>query len=130
MQISMTLYIERLFKINLKEHRLPKVALVSVHLPARDTEERWVRSLDGKIPWRRAWQPAHSHGQRSLEGYSPWGRTELDTTEEGLNMQSQQIQSRGSVVRTKTVCKPDRAYSSFQNVKYRVNDGMTRLVNE
>ena len=32
-----------------------------------------------KIPWRRAWQPTavflpgESHGQRSLEGYSPWG---------------------------------------------------------
>ena len=43
----------------------------------------WVR----KIPWRRAWQctsvflPGESHGQRSLVGYSPWGRKELDTTE-------------------------------------------------
>ena len=42
----------------------------------------WVR----KIPWRRAWQPTlvflpgESHGQRSLAGYSPWGRAELDTT--------------------------------------------------
>ena len=33
---------------------------------------------DGKIPWRRKWQPApvflpgESHGQRSLVGYSPW----------------------------------------------------------
>ena len=41
----------------------------------------------GKMPWRRAWQPApvflpgESHGQRSLVGYSPWGRTESDTTE-------------------------------------------------
>ena len=41
----------------------------------------------GKIPWRRAWQPApvflpgESHGQRSLGGYSPWGHTESDTTE-------------------------------------------------
>ena len=41
----------------------------------------------GKIPWRRKWQPTpgflpgESHGQRSLAGYSPWGRTELDTTE-------------------------------------------------
>ena len=32
----------------------------------------------GKIPWRRAWQhtpvflPGESHGQRSLEGSSPW----------------------------------------------------------
>ena len=39
-----------------------------------------LRSFDpwvGKIPWRRAWQPTpvfshgESHGQRSLEGYSP-----------------------------------------------------------
>ena len=41
----------------------------------------------GKSPWRRAWQatpvfsPAGSHGQRSLVGYSPWGRKESDTTE-------------------------------------------------
>ena len=41
----------------------------------------------GKIPWRRAWQhtpaflPGESHGQRSLVGYSPWGRKALDTTE-------------------------------------------------
>ena len=41
----------------------------------------------GNIPWRMAWQltsvilPGESHGQRSLVGYSPWGRKELDTTE-------------------------------------------------
>ena len=41
----------------------------------------------GKIPWRRAWQPTpvflpgESHGQRILEGYSPWGHKELDTIE-------------------------------------------------
>ena len=41
----------------------------------------------GKIPWRRKWQPipifllGKPHGQRSLEGYSPWGRKELDMTE-------------------------------------------------
>ena len=40
----------------------------------------------GKIPWRRKWQPTpvclpgESHGQRSLAGYSPWGRKESDTT--------------------------------------------------
>ena len=40
-----------------------------------------------KISWRRAWQPSpvslpgESHGQKSLTGYSPWGRTESDTTE-------------------------------------------------
>ena len=41
----------------------------------------------GAIPWRRARQstpvilPGESHVQRSLAGYSPWGRTESDTTE-------------------------------------------------
>ena len=41
----------------------------------------------GKIPWKRKWQPTpvlllgKSHGQRSLIGYSPWGRKESDTTE-------------------------------------------------
>ena len=39
-----------------------------------------------KIPWRRKWQPTpvflpgEFHGQRSLTGYSPWGRKESDTT--------------------------------------------------
>ena len=43
----------------------------------------WIR----KIPWRRKWPPTpvllpgESHGQRSLEGYRPWGRQESDTTE-------------------------------------------------
>ena len=43
----------------------------------------WVR----KIPWRRKQQPTpvflpgKSHGQRSLEGSSPWGHKELDMTE-------------------------------------------------
>ena len=44
----------------------------------------WVR----KIPWRRIWQPTpvfspgKFHEQRSLEGYSLWGRKESDTTEQ------------------------------------------------
>ena len=43
----------------------------------------WVR----KIPWSRKWQPVQVflpgkfHGQRSLEGYSPWGHKESDTNE-------------------------------------------------
>ena len=42
----------------------------------------------GKIPWRRGRQlmpvflPGESHGQKSLAGYSPWGREELDMTEQ------------------------------------------------
>ena len=42
----------------------------------------------GRSSWRRKWQstpvlfPGKSHGQRSLVGYSPWGRKESDTTEQ------------------------------------------------
>ena len=46
----------------------------------------------GKIPWRKKWQPTpvflpgKSHGQRSLEGHSPWGhkrvRHDLGTKEQ------------------------------------------------
>ena len=44
-------------------------------------------SLSTFMHWRRTWQPTpvflpgESHGWRSLVGCSPWGRTELDTTE-------------------------------------------------
>ena len=40
------------------------------------------------LVWRRQWQPTpvllpgKSHGRRSLVGCSPWGREELDTTEQ------------------------------------------------
>ena len=55
---------------------LPRGSFQTVFLGASD--ER---------PWRRKWQPipvllpGKSHGQRSLVGYSPWCRKELDTTE-------------------------------------------------
>ena len=45
--------------------------------------DSWVR----RTPWRRKWQPTSvflpgkSHRQRSLAGYSPWNRKELDMTE-------------------------------------------------
>ena len=47
----------------------------------------WFDPWVGRIPWRRAWQPisvlfpGESHGQRSLAGYSPQNRKELDTSE-------------------------------------------------
>ena len=53
----------------------------------RSRLDPWVR----KIPWRRKWQPTavfllgESHGQSSLEGYSSWGRKELDSTK-GLTL--------------------------------------------
>ena len=52
-------------------------------MPERPQFDPWVR----EIPWRRERQPApvflpgESHGQRSLVGYSLWGRKELYKTE-------------------------------------------------
>ena len=49
--------------------------------------ETWVQSLGREDPLEKAMAthsvllPRKSHGQRSLIGYSPWGRKELDTTE-------------------------------------------------
>ena len=46
--------------------------------------ETWVRSLGGEDPLEEGMQPTPvfwpgaSHGQRSLAGYSPWGRKESD----------------------------------------------------
>ena len=51
-------------------------------LPAM--RETLVRFLGQEDPWRRKWHappvflPGKSHGQRSLAGYSPWGRKQLD----------------------------------------------------
>ena len=64
------------------------MVLVVKNLPAIAGDMRlgfdpWV----GKIPWRRAQQPTpvflpgEFHGQKSLVGYSPWGRKEWDMTE-------------------------------------------------
>ena len=56
-----------------------------------DMQETQVRSLCWEDPLEKgmathssilAWEiPGKSHGQRSLEGYIPWGHKELDMTE-------------------------------------------------
>ena len=55
-------------------------------LPLR--QEICVRSLVGKIPWGRKWQPTpvfllpgKPHGWGNLIGHSPWGHKDLDKTE-------------------------------------------------
>ena len=65
--------------------------LTHLHKDFPSSNSWWRRSgFDpwvGKILWRRDRQctpiffPGESHGQRSLAGYSPWGRKESDTTE-------------------------------------------------
>ena len=55
------------------------------NLPAM--QETWVQFLGGEDPLEKEMAthfpvslPGESHGQRRLEGYSPWGCKELDTT--------------------------------------------------
>ena len=54
----------------------------------QETSEMWVWSLSQKDPLEEGMathspvlSPGESHGQRSLVGYSPWGRQESDMTE-------------------------------------------------
>ena len=57
----------------------------SKNLPA--VQETQVQSLGQEDPLKReqlptpVFSPGEFHGQRSLAGYSPWGRKESDTTE-------------------------------------------------
>ena len=61
----------------------------------------------GNSPWRRKWQPTpvflpgKSRGQRSPEGYSPWGHKESDMTKL-LNNSSL------TLLRPETLCLVDK----------------------
>ena len=52
----------------------------------QETEETQVQSLGQEDPLEKGmaitpvFSPGESHGQRSLEGCSPWGCKQLDTT--------------------------------------------------
>ena len=65
----------------------PELPHGSVAKNAPATQETWVQSWVGKIPWRKKWKPTpvflpgNSYGQRSLEGYSPQGHKESNMTE-------------------------------------------------
>ena len=47
--------------------------------------------------------PGASHGQRSLVGYSPWGRTESDTTEHSCKLHEKK-KARAALGRTGLLC--------------------------
>ena len=60
-------------------------------------EEKWVQSPSQEDPLEED-MATHSrilawkfHGQRSLEGYSPWGGKESDATDHTLNLQKGQM---------------------------------------
>ena len=43
--------------------------------------EDWEDPLEEGMATHSVFLPGESYGQRSLVGYSPWGRKDLDTTE-------------------------------------------------
>ena len=53
----------------------------------RRLKRHWLNPWVKKLPWRRVGQPTplflpgESHGQKSLEGYTPWSHKKLDMTE-------------------------------------------------
>ena len=55
--------------------------------PVTHFELSFLHMVWGRYLWRRQWRttpvlsPGQSHGRRSLEGCSPWGLEESDTTE-------------------------------------------------
>ena len=61
------------------------MAQIIKNLPA--IQEAWIQSLGWEDPLQKRWLttpvflPAEFHRQRSLAGYSPWGRKESDVTE-------------------------------------------------
>ena len=89
----------------------------------------WVR----KIPWRRKQQPTplflpgKSQGQRSLVGYSPRSRKELDTTEQLNNNNNEHVHLITSVPLYSNCIAayghltesydPKIAYRKFSNIK-------------
>ena len=76
-----------------------EMALVVKNLPVKAGDIRDAGSIPAfrRFPWRREWLPppvflpGESHGQRSLAGYSPWGRKQirlklLRTHARGINL--------------------------------------------
>ena len=57
-------------------------------MPMQEMQEMRVQSMGWEDLLELGWQPTpvflpgESHGQRSLVGYSPWGRKKLDTIEQ------------------------------------------------
>ena len=70
------------------------------------------RSLEKGMAAHSVFLPGKFHGQRSLVGYSPWGHTELDTTEQ-LTLSLFHFHTK--------VCFPFCLKFSFQTSMLRVN---------
>ena len=62
-----------------------------IQVPSLDLED----PLEEEMATHFIFLPGKSHGQRSLVGYSPWDRKELDTNEQLSTVSSQALQCLG-----------------------------------
>ena len=75
-----------LFQLTYHFLKASLMELVVKNLPANAAKRYRFNPRVGKIPWWKKWQPTqcscleNRYGQRSLVGYGPWSREELDTT--------------------------------------------------
>ena len=76
-------------------------------------QKMWAQSVSQEDPWRRKWKPTpvflsgESHGQKRLEGYSPWGHKRV-----------------GHDLRTKIAIVKQLLFSKKEEVKRRESDSM------
>ena len=76
LHILQQIYIHRYFTEGLPSGTSGKESPCQI----QELQETWVSSLSLEDPWKKKWQPTpiflleECHGQRSLLGYSPWGR--------------------------------------------------------
>ena len=74
----LTCFIFNKHMTNVIAHKASLIAQSVKNLPAMQETPVWFQGQED--PWRRKWQsipvflPGESHEQRSLAGYSPWGR--------------------------------------------------------
>ena len=75
----------------------------------------------GRTPWRREWLPTPAfltgeiHRQRSLAGYSPWVRTESNTTEQlSLHFTMENFVVIKPQLTYLSICEP-KAHSTHRN---------------
>ena len=91
--------------------------------------------MSRRYPWRRKWQstpvflPEESHGQKSLAGYSPWGRKESDMAEVTEHMHTHPLLGQDLLdlfpPKRDIVLEPDGGHQGRQQGE--VNDPLTFL---
>ena len=127
---SITFALASLFQ----EYQLPRECSFSSCFQCRRHRRPRFHTWVGKIPWRREWRstpvflPGKSHGQRSLTGYSSWGRTEWERTERGtLSLFFSQVNKFYYFISSNVPGKESGAFILSYNVRFHVHWIRTKI---